>query len=113
MNRCAPLRAVSLKSMSESHFEQVTALLRMEADAIARTAARLSPDTVERAVELLAACKGTVVTVGVGKPGHIAQKVAATLTSTGTPAVFLHPSDALHGGMGLVNGDADVLGVFS
>ncbi|HWW77516.1 MAG TPA: SIS domain-containing protein, partial [Pyrinomonadaceae bacterium] len=88
--------------MSESHYEQVVCLLRMESDAVARTAARLSPEEVERAVGLLAACRGKVVAVGVGKSGHIAQKAAATLTSTGTPAVFLHPSDALHGGMGLV-----------
>ncbi len=74
----------------------------MEADAVACAAGRLAPAEVERAVELLAACRGKVVTVGVGKSGHIAQKAAATLTSTGTPAVFLHPSDALHGGMGLV-----------
>ena len=79
--------------MKESHFEQVAAILRIEA--------------------LLAACRGKVVAVGVGKSGHIAQKVAATLTSTGTPAVFLHPSDALHGGMGIVNGDADVVVAFS
>ncbi len=88
--------------MRESHYEQVVALLRMEAEAVARTAARLAPDEVERAVALHAGCRGRVVTVGVGKSGHIAQKAAATLTSTGTPAVFLHPSDALHGGMGLV-----------
>ncbi|HZT61484.1 MAG TPA: KpsF/GutQ family sugar-phosphate isomerase [Pyrinomonadaceae bacterium] len=98
--------------MKEQHFEQVVALLRMEADAITRTAARLSREEVERAVGLLAACRGKVVTVGVGKSGHVAQKVAATLTSTGTPAVFLHPSDALHGGIGLVNG-GDVLVVIS
>lgn len=77
----------------------------MEAEAIERTTARLSREEVERAVALLAACRGKVVTVGVGKSGHIAQKIAATLTSTGTPAVFLHPSDALHGGMGVVLGD--------
>jgi arabinose-5-phosphate isomerase len=99
--------------MNESHFEQVVALLRMEADAVARTAARLAPEPVERAVGLLAACRGKVVSVGVGKSGHIAQKVAATLTSTGTPAVFMHPSDALHGGMGIVNGSDDVVVVFS
>lgn len=99
--------------MNESHFEQVVALLRMEADAVARTAARLAPEPVDRVVGLLAACPGKVVTVGVGKSGHIAQKVAATLTSTGTPAVFMHPSDALHGGMGIVNGDADVVIIFS
>jgi arabinose-5-phosphate isomerase len=77
----------------------------MEAEAVARTATRLVPAEVERAVALLAACRGKVVTIGVGKSGHIAQKAAATLTSTGTPAVFLHPSDALHGGVGLVVGD--------
>ena len=93
--------------MRESHYEQVAGLLRMEAEALARTAERLAPETVERAVGLLAACRGKVVTLGVGKSGHIAQKAAATLTSTGTPAVFLHPSDALHGGMGLV-GEGDV-----
>jgi arabinose-5-phosphate isomerase len=98
--------------MKESHFDDVVALLRMEADAITRTAARLSREEVERAVGLLAACRGKVVTVGVGKSGHVAQKVAATLTSTGTPAVFLHPSDALHGGIGLVNA-GDVLVVIS
>lgn len=74
----------------------------MEAEAVACAAGRLAPAEVERAVGLLAACVGKVVTTGVGKSGHIAQKAAATLTSTGTPAVFLHPSDALHGGMGLV-----------
>jgi arabinose-5-phosphate isomerase len=98
--------------MSKTHHEQVVELLRMEADAVARTAARLGAAEVERAVALLASCRGKVVTVGVGKSGHIAQKVAATLTSTGTPSVFLHPSDALHGGIGLVNGD-DIVIVFS
>ncbi len=88
--------------MRESHYEQVVALLRMEAEAVERTAARLAPEEVERAVALLAECRGKVVTAGVGKSGHIAQKAAATLTSTGTPAVFLHPSDAAHGGMGMV-----------
>ncbi|HYH84743.1 MAG TPA: KpsF/GutQ family sugar-phosphate isomerase [Pyrinomonadaceae bacterium] len=91
--------------MTDSHFERVVCLLRLEAEAIERTTARLSREEVERAVALLAACRGKVVTVGVGKSGHIAQKIAATLTSTGTPAVFLHPSDALHGGMGVVLGD--------
>ena len=95
--------------MNESHFEQVVALLRMEAEAVERTATRLSREAVEHAVRLLAACRGKVVTVGVGKSGHVAQKVAATLTSTGTPAVFLHPSDALHGGIGIVNGDDTVV----
>lgn len=98
--------------MDSSHFEQVVGLLRMESEAVARAASRLERGEVERAVGLLASCRGKVVTVGVGKSGHIAQKVAATLTSTGTPAVFLHPSDALHGGIGLV-AVGDVAVVFS
>ncbi|MDQ3802988.1 MAG: KpsF/GutQ family sugar-phosphate isomerase [Acidobacteriota bacterium] len=98
--------------MSDSHFAQVQDLLRMEAEAVAQAAARLDPAAVERAIELLAACRGKIVTVGVGKSANIAQKVAATLTSTGSPSVFLHPSDALHGGMGLVTGE-DVTVVLS
>ncbi|HWS56168.1 MAG TPA: KpsF/GutQ family sugar-phosphate isomerase [Pyrinomonadaceae bacterium] len=98
--------------MGDSHITQVRDLLRMEAAAVAQAAERLDPGSVERAVELLAACRGKIVTVGVGKSGNVAQKVAATLTSTGSPAVFLHPSDALHGGMGLVTGE-DVAVVLS
>ena len=105
-------RAAPDGQMNGSHFEQVVGLLRMESEAVARTASRLERGEVERAVGLLASCRGKVVTVGVGKSGHIAQKVAATLTSTGTPAVFLHSSDALHGGIGLV-AVGDVAVVFS
>ena len=53
-------------------------------------------------MSLLAGCKGKVVIVGVGKSGIIAHKIAATMTSTGTAALYLHPSDALHGGLGIV-----------
>ena len=93
----------------QTHFEQVVGLLRTEAEAILRTAARLDGKEVERAIQLLAACRGKVVLVGVGKSGNIAQKVAATLTSTGTPAVHLPPSDALHGGIGMVTGEDAVV----
>jgi arabinose-5-phosphate isomerase len=86
-----------------NHFSQVVGLLKLESDAIAQTATRLDRASVERAIELLASCAGKVVLVGVGKSGVIAQKIAATMTSTGTAAVFLHPSDALHGGIGIVN----------
>jgi arabinose-5-phosphate isomerase len=91
--------------MEQTHFERVKSLLLLEAEAVARAAERLSPAEVGRAVEMLAACRGKVVTVGVGKSGDIARKIAATLTSTGTVSVYLHPSDALHGGMGIVSGD--------
>jgi arabinose-5-phosphate isomerase len=85
-----------------SYFKQVVELLRVESEAIARTSGRLARAEVERAVELLNHCQGKVVLVGVGKSGHIALKIAATLTSTGTAAIYLHPSDALHGGLGIV-----------
>ncbi|HYN86239.1 MAG TPA: KpsF/GutQ family sugar-phosphate isomerase [Pyrinomonadaceae bacterium] len=81
---------------------RVVELLRHEADAITRCAARLDARTVARAVEILAACTGKVVLVGVGKSGIVARKIAATLTSTGTVAVYLHPSDGLHGDLGIV-----------
>ncbi|OLE53607.1 MAG: hypothetical protein AUG51_12130 [Acidobacteria bacterium 13_1_20CM_3_53_8] len=87
---------------NDNYFAQVKELLRIEADAIERTASRIEREAVERAVELLMNCPGKVVLVGVGRSGNIAQKIAATMTSTGTPAIFLHPSDAMHGGMGVV-----------
>ncbi|HEX5707052.1 MAG TPA: KpsF/GutQ family sugar-phosphate isomerase [Pyrinomonadaceae bacterium] len=88
---------------------RVVELLRHEADAITRCAARLDAGDVARAVEILAACTGKVVLVGVGKSGIVARKIAATLTSTGTVAVYLHPSDGLHGDLGIVaQGDVAV-----
>ncbi len=93
-----------------SLYTQVIDLLRLEADAIARAAARLKPSEIESAIELMFSCQGKIVLLGVGKSGIIAQKIAATMTSTGTMAVYLHPSDALHGGLGIVNrGDVVIL----
>lgn len=83
-------------------FSQVVELLKLEAAAIERTATRLDKKSVECAVELLLKCAGKVVVLGIGKSGVIAQKIAQTLTSTGTIAVFIHPSDALHGGLGII-----------
>jgi arabinose-5-phosphate isomerase len=95
-----------------NNFTEVQNLLRIESDAIAQTALRLNQSQVERVIELLAACKGKVIILGVGKSGIIAQKIAATMTSAGTAAVYLHPSDALHGGLGIVQPD-DVVIVLS
>jgi len=83
----------------------VAKLLRLEAGAIESCAARLDPSQVGRAVELLAACRGKVVLIGVGKSGLVARKVAATLTSTGTVSVYLHASDGMHGDLGIVTPD--------
>src|ERR687884_1899844 len=85
-----------------NYFSEIIDLLRLESEAITQTARRLGRVEVERAVSLLSGCRGKVVLVGMGKSGIIAQKIAATMTSTGTAAVYLHPSDALHGGLGIV-----------
>jgi arabinose-5-phosphate isomerase len=92
-----------------SSFSQVIDLLRAEADAIGKAASRLQATEIDSAIDLLAACKGKVVLLGVGKSGIIAQKIAATMTSSGTAAVYLHPSDALHGGLGIVTTDDVVI----
>jgi arabinose-5-phosphate isomerase len=84
------------------HFSKVIELLRLESLAIERAADRLDKTSVERAIDLISTCPDKVVVTGVGKSGVIAQKIAQTLTSTGTVAVFIHPSDALHGGLGII-----------
>ena len=95
--------------MTKTHLSEVQTLLRIESDAIAQTATRLDPASVERVVDLLAECKGKVVIVGVGKSGIIGQKIAGTMTSAGTAALYLHPSDALHGGLGIVQSNDVVI----
>jgi arabinose-5-phosphate isomerase len=80
-------------------------VVRIEADALRALADRLAgpmADTFDRAVELMDACRGRVVVTGMGKSGIIARKIAATLSSIGTPALFMHPVDAIHGDLGMV-----------
>ncbi|TQK04920.1 arabinose-5-phosphate isomerase [Herbaspirillum sp. SJZ107] len=77
--------------------------LQIEGEAIRKLTERLGQDdSVPRAVALMEACKGRVVVSGIGKSGHIGRKIAATLASTGTPALFLHPAEAAHGDLGMV-----------
>ncbi|MFA6599712.1 MAG: KpsF/GutQ family sugar-phosphate isomerase [Candidatus Omnitrophota bacterium] len=76
-------------------------VLAIEARAIQRLSGRLGKD-FEAAVKLLAACRGRVIVTGMGKPGFIARKIAATLASTGTPSLFIHPAEAFHGDLGMV-----------
>jgi arabinose-5-phosphate isomerase len=86
--------------------ERVREILAVEMAAIERASNSLSSEAVARAIELIIGCTGKVIVSGVGKSGAIAEKIAQTMTSTGTMAIFLHPSDALHGGLGVVaNGD--------
>lgn len=96
----------------KQNFAAVQGFLRLESEAIAQTATRLKQDEIERVVQLLAGCKGKIVILGIGKSGIVAQKIAATMTSTGTGAIHLHPSDALHGGIGIINAD-DVVMILS
>ena len=80
-------------------------VVRIEAEALRALADRLEGPMAhdfQRAIDLLYACKGRVVVTGMGKSGIIARKVAATLNSTGTPALFMHPVEALHGDLGMI-----------
>jgi arabinose-5-phosphate isomerase len=90
------------KTVNES-FAKVIEFLRVEAQAIERSANSLDEGSVVQALSLLAKCAGKVVLLGVGKSGVIAQKIAQTMTSTGTVAMFVHPSDALHGSLGIIS----------
>jgi len=84
-------------------------VLSIEASAIEALANRLD-DSFVRAARLIAGTRGRVVVSGIGKSGHVARKLAATLTATGTPAAFLHPVEALHGDLGIIGpGDVAVL----
>ncbi len=112
--------SVTHEKNSSQHFDNAAALralrlaqqtLQIEADAIHGLLARLSLSAdhpFARATALLYHCHGRVVVSGMGKSGHIARKIAATLASTGTPALFVHPAEAAHGDLGMVT-EADVM----
>jgi arabinose-5-phosphate isomerase len=78
-----------------------SAVIAIEAKAVSDLAARIDRNFV-RACELLLACEGRIVVLGMGKSGHIGGKVAATLASTGSPAFFVHPGEASHGDLGMI-----------
>jgi arabinose-5-phosphate isomerase len=94
--------------------EQVLSLARktfeIEAAAVQGLAGRVGPEFAE-AVKLMLACRGRVVVMGMGKSGHIGRKIAATLASTGTPAMFVHPAEASHGDLGMITGQDLVLAI--
>src|SRR6186713_390211 len=79
----------------------------IEAQALAAVAARLDGD-FSAACRLMLGATGRVVCTGMGKSGHVARKIAATLASTGTPAFYVHPAEAAHGDLGMIT-DADVV----
>jgi arabinose-5-phosphate isomerase len=90
-----------LSNGSEDWITSARQVLSIELDGIAQVSARLD-HSFSDAVRLMLECKGRVVVSGMGKSGHIARKVAATLASTGTPAFFVHPGEASHGDLGMV-----------
>lgn len=85
-------------------------VLRIEAEALADLQKRLD-GSFERAADVILACKGRVVVVGMGKSGLIGRKIAATFSSTGTPSAFLHPAEAVHGDLGMLMREDVVLAV--
>jgi arabinose-5-phosphate isomerase len=83
-------------------------VLEIEAQAILAAAARLEP-ALSAAVDAIFSCSGKIIVTGIGKSGHVGRQVAATLQSTGTPAVFLHPAEAAHGDLGICQHGEPVL----
>jgi arabinose-5-phosphate isomerase len=89
---------------AEQIVERGRRVVRLEREALATVEDRLG-DSFARAVTMIAGSKGRVIVAGVGKSGLIGRKIAATLTSTGTPAAFLHPVDSVHGDLGIVGAE--------
>lgn len=85
-------------------------VLKIESDAIRDLIPRIGR-SFEKAIEILASCKGRVVVTGMGKGGLIGEKISATMASTGTPSLFLHPAEALHGDLGRVKSDDVIIAI--
>jgi len=98
------------KDATGSALELARRVLAIEADAVRALIVRLDERFVA-AVSLILACKGRVIVSGIGKSGHIARKIASTLSSTGTPAYFVHPAEASHGDLGMIQRDDVFIGI--
>ncbi len=91
--------------MTQKSYQQLgIAVLKTEADSINALIDRID-DKFSTACDMILACQGRIVVTGMGKSGHIGNKIAATLASTGTPAFFMHPGEASHGDLGMITGD--------
>lgn len=98
--------------MNQTAIKQLAAaVIETELDAVKGLLSRIDDDFV-RACEIMLTCKGRVIVIGMGKSGHIGNKIAATLASTGTPAFFVHPAEASHGDLGMITSE-DVLLIIS
>ena len=103
MSKATPLDPARVLAMARE-------TLQIEAEAVTALADRVD-DRFVQAVRCLMACSGRVVVTGMGKSGHIGRKLAATLASTGTPAMFVHPAEASHGDLGMITPQDVVLGI--
>ncbi len=99
---------ISDMSQSSDLIQSAQRTIRLELEAVQGLLPQIDADFV-RACEMILASKGRVVVVGMGKSGHIGNKIAATLASTGTTAFFVHPAEASHGDMGMITRDDVIL----
>lgn len=96
--------------MTSNYIDSAKRTIEIEKQAISALADRINKSFAD-ACELMKACKGRVIVTGMGKSGHIANKIAATLASTGTPSFFVHPGEASHGDLGMITGNDVVLAI--
>jgi len=90
--------------------DQAREVLKIEAEGILSLMERVGPE-FEKAIDMILKAKGRVILTGMGKSGLVGRKVAATLSSTGTPSLFLHPAEAIHGDLGMVTSDDIILAI--
>ena len=83
-------------------------VMKIESDTVKTLSDRVDDKFVE-AVMILFSCKGRVIVIGIGKSGHIGQKISSTMASTGTPSYFIHPGEAIHGDLGMITKEDMVL----
>jgi len=96
--------------MSDNYIQSAKRTIEIELAAIAALSDRIN-QSFSDACDLMKSCKGRVIVTGMGKSGHIANKIAATLASTGTPSFFVHPGEASHGDLGMITGNDVVLAI--
>ena len=101
--QAATVNAGQVLSLAKMTFE-------IEAAAVLEMASRIGDEFVQT-IELMVACRGRIVVMGMGKSGHIGRKIAATLSSTGTPSMFVHPAEASHGDLGMIQATDVVLAI--
>lgn len=95
---------------STDHLESARTTFNIEASALQNIASKIGHEFID-AVELILARKGRVIVTGIGKSGHVARKIASTLSSTGTAAYFVHAAEAIHGDLGMITKDDIVIAI--